>query len=506
MAEVVKMNHITKQFGNFKANDDISLTLHNGEILALLGENGAGKSTIMNVLSGLLQPTTGTIEINGVITKLTGPRQAKRLGIGMVHQHFMLIPAFTVLENIILGDEPTKLGQINYKKARIAVESLVKKYSLNLDLNAKVETISVGMQQRVEIVKALYRQATVLIFDEPTAALTPQEIDELFVIFKQLVKENKAIIFITHKLGEIKKVADNCVVIRAGKVIKKLPVENVSENELAELMVGHPMNDQLNRSETAPTMPVLEVSGLTVKRDQRIKVKDLNLTVRAGEIVGIAGVDGNGQTELIDAISGLVKIQSGKIKIAGKEVTHQSPRKINESGLGVIPEDRQNVGLILPLTLAENLTLKMYYQARYNRHGLLNYQKINQHAVQLIKDFDIRSQSELESAGELSGGNQQKVIIARELAGNPKVLIAANPTRGVDVGAIEYIHQQLMDHRNQGGGILLVSFELDEILRLADRVLVMHNGEITGEIDPRSTTSQELGLLMAGQHQTVGGE
>ena len=265
------------------------------------------------------------------------------------------------------------------------------------------------------------------------------------------------------------------------------------------------MNDQLNRSETAPTMPVLEVSGLTVKRDQRIKVKDLNLTVRAGEIVGIAGVDGNGQTELIDAISGLVKIQSGKIKIAGKEVTHQSPRKINESGLGVIPEDRQNVGLILPLTLAENLTLKMYYQARYNRHGLLNYQKINQHAVQLIKDFDIRSQSELESAGELSGGNQQKVIIARELAGNPKVLIAANPTRGVDVGELSTI-QQLMDHRNQGGGILLVSFELDEILRLADRVLVMHNGEITGEIDPRSTTSQELGLLMAGQHQTVGGE
>lgn len=506
MTEVVKMNHITKQFGAFKANDDISLTLHSGEILALLGENGAGKSTIMNVLSGLLQPTSGTIEINGVTTKLTGPRQAKQIGIGMVHQHFMLIPAFTVLENIILGDEPTKLGRIDYQQARSTIQALIEKYQLNLDLNAKVENISVGMQQRVEIVKALYRQATVLIFDEPTAALTPQEIEEIILIFKQLAKEGKALIFITHKLAEIKQIADNCIVIRAGKVIKKLPVENVSENELAELMVGHPMNGQLTRESIKESKPVLEVSELTVKHQQQIKVKGLNLTVNAGEIVGIAGVDGNGQTELIDAISGLIKIQAGSIKIAGRDVTRQSPRKVNESGLGVIPEDRQNVGLILPLTLAENLVLKTYYQPQFNRHGLLDYGKINQRAGELIKNFDIRSQSEKETAGELSGGNQQKVIIARELADHPQVLIAANPTRGVDVGAIEYIQQQLMDERNHGCGILLVSFELDKILKLSDRVLVMHRGEIVGEIDPKTTNSQELGLLMAGKRQTVGGK
>ncbi|WP_137597874.1 ABC transporter ATP-binding protein [Paucilactobacillus kaifaensis] len=505
MDEVVKMNHITKRFGEFKANDDISMTLHYGEILALLGENGAGKSTIMNILSGLLQPTDGTIEINGVVTQLAGPRQAKELGIGMVHQHFMLIPAFTVLENIILGDEPTKRGRIDYQHARATVEALVEKYQLKLELDAKVANISVGMQQRVEIVKALYRQATILIFDEPTAALTPQEVQEIIVIFKQLAREGKSIVFITHKLGEIKQIADNCVVIRAGQVVKTLPVDQVSENKLAELMVGHPMNGQLVRQLNEQQHPVLTVHNLTVKTNHQLKVNQLSLSVNTGEIVGIAGVDGNGQSELINAISGLTKIQTGEIKIADQNVTHQAPRRINEAGLGVIPEDRQNTGLILALTLAENLALKSYYQQQYNWHGLLNYTAINQTAQRLISSFDIRSQSEKETATELSGGNQQKLVVAREISNEPKVLIAANPTRGVDVGAIEYIHQQLIEQRNKGCGILLVSFELDEILKLSDRVLVMHGGEIVGEIDPQNTTSQELGLLMAGKKQNVGG-
>ncbi|BCX30402.1 heme ABC transporter ATP-binding protein [Latilactobacillus curvatus] len=500
---VIEMQHITKRFGAFTANDDISLTLQQGEILALLGENGAGKSTLMGVLTGQLKPTAGQLLVNGQAVTLNGPRHAKALGIGMVHQHFMLIPAFTVLENIILGDEPTKQGRIDYATARQKVTALVDKYQLALDLDRKIADISVGMQQRVEIIKALYREATTLIFDEPTAALTPNEIQALLAIFEKLKAEGKSLIFITHKLKEIKQVADRCVVIRAGRVIDTVLVVQTDPTKLAEMMVGRPQQAPTPKMANQGAV-MLSVEHVAARVAKRTVLDDLGLTVHAGEIVGIAGIDGNGQSELIQVLTGQLKPQSGKIELAGQSLLKRTPRQISEQGLGCIPEDRQNIGLILPLSIAENLALKDYYHQPYSHLGWLNYRVINQTAQKLIKRFDIRTQSEQTLAGELSGGNQQKVVVAREIAKQPKVLIAANPTRGVDVGAIEYIHQSLIEQRNQGCGILFVSFELDEILKLADRVLVMHAGQIVGEVDPQTTTSQTLGLLMAGQ-QPVGG-
>lgn len=496
---VVEMRHITKKFGSFKANDDISLILHKGEILALLGENGAGKSTLMGMLSGLLKPTEGKILVNGREVEMDSPRDAKNMGIGMVHQHFMLIPAFTVLENIILGEEPLKGGRIDYGKAERDIEALAEKYHLDIDLKAKVSDITVGMQQRVEIMKALYRKANIFIFDEPTAALTPQEIDQLMKIFRALAAEGKSIIFITHKLREIKEAADRCIVIRAGRVIDDVMVADVAEEKMAEMMVGRKVRTSVDKAEVDQTRPVLEVSGLNVERNGLPAVKDLTLTVHAGEIVGVAGVDGNGQSELIDAITGMRRIKSGSVKVNGTEYSNHPVRDITEAGVGYIPEDRQEVGLILPMTISENLALKSYYRRPFNRHGVLDYAAMNENGRDLVEKFDIRSQSEKEEVGALSGGNQQKVIVAREIAARPDLLIAANPTRGVDVGAIEYIHEKINDERNNGRAVLLVSFELDEILKLSDRVVVMHAGEIVGEIDPKNTSAEELGLMMAGK-------
>lgn len=496
---VVEMRHITKQFGSYKANNDISLQLRKGEILALLGENGAGKSTLMGMLSGLLEPTEGEILINNKVVRMDNPRDAKRLGIGMVHQHFMLIPAFSVLENIILGDEPTKATRIDYKKAASDIEELAEKYHLDIDVHAKVRDITVGMQQRVEIMKALYRKANIFIFDEPTAALTPQEIDQLIKILRALAAEGNSVIFITHKLKEIKEVADRCVVIRMGKVIETVQVAETKEETLAEMMVGRKVNFAVEKEETDKSKTVLAVNDLNVEAHGLPKVKDLNLTVHSGEIVGVAGVDGNGQSELIEAITGLRKIKKGTVELKGKPLQNLGARKISEAGIGCIPEDRQNVGLILPFTIAENLVLKSYHKKPASQHGLLNYKKINEIGRQLIKSFDIRSQSEKELAGDLSGGNQQKVIVAREISANPDLLIAANPTRGVDIGAIEYIHEKIIEQRNTGHAVLLISFELDEILKLSDRIVVMHEGQIVGEIDPRHTSSEELGLMMAGK-------
>lgn len=498
--KVVEMRHITKKFGQFKANDDISLSVHKGEILALLGENGAGKSTLMGMLSGLLETTSGEILINGKEVKMKNPREAKDYGIGMVHQHFMLIPAFTVLENIILGDEPIKRGgRIDYSGAEKRIKELSARYQLDIDIHAKVLDITVGMQQRVEIMKALYREANIFIFDEPTAALTPQEIDQLMKIFRALADEGKSIIFITHKLKEIKETADRCVVIRNGRVIDTVEVKDATEEHLAEMMVGRKLRNSVEKKQVDQVKLVLDVKKLNVEKNGWLGVKNLDIQVHTGEIVGVAGIDGNGQTELIEAITGMRKIKSGSIEIKGKHYENKPVRQITEAGVGYIPEDRQTVGLILPLTLAENLSLKNYYQKPANKSGVLNYQYINEHGRQLISDYDIRSQNEQVAVGSLSGGNQQKVVVARELASDPDLLIAANPTRGVDVGAIEYIHEMINNERNSGKAVLLVSFELDEILKLSDRIVVMHAGEIVGEIDPKDTSAQELGLMMAGK-------
>ncbi len=497
---VVEMRHITKRFGTFTANDDISLSLHKGEILALLGENGAGKSTLMGMLSGILETTSGEILIDGKEVKMDNPRDAKDYGIGMVHQHFMLIPAFTVLENIILGDEPIKKGvRIDYAGAEKKIQELSEKYQLDINIHAKVRDITVGMQQRVEIMKALYREANIFIFDEPTAALTPQEIKQLMKIFRALANENKSIIFITHKLKEIKEIADRCVIIRNGKVIDTVKVADTKEESLAEMMVGRKLQTAVEKEKVDQSKVILDVANLNVEKHGQKRVKDLSLQVHTGEIVGVAGVDGNGQTELIEAITGMQKIKSGSVKIKGKNYENKTVRRITEAGVGYIPEDRQNVGLILPLTLAENLSLKNYYQKPASKAGILNYKYINEHGRKLIKDYDIRSQNEQYPVGSLSGGNQQKVVVAREIASDPDVLIAANPTRGVDVGAIEYIHRMINNERNSGKAVLLVSFELDEILKLSDRIVVMHEGEIVGEINPEDTSSKELGMMMAGK-------
>ena len=498
---VIEMLGIRKQFGNFVANNNITLQLKKGEIHALLGENGAGKSTLMNVLFGLYQPEAGEIKVRGKVEKITDPNKANDLGIGMVHQHFMLVENFTVTENIILGSEPTKLGTINIKDAAKEIADLSKRYQLDVDPYAKIEDISVGMQQRVEILKTLYRGAEILIFDEPTASLTPQEIDELMNILRVLINEGKSIIIITHKLKEIMEVSDRVTVIRKGEGIGTVVTAETNPNELAELMVGRQVSFKTEKTDANPGEEVLVINDLYVSDYRNIdKVKALNLSVRKGEIVGIAGIDGNGQSELIEAITGLRPVKSGSVKLNGKDITNLPPRKITESGIGHIPQDRHKYGLVLDFPIGHNIALQTYYKAPLAKNGIMDYKKISEKARQVMKEFDVRSGSgEHTPARALSGGNQQKAIIGREVDRNPDLLIAALPTRGLDVGAIEYIHQRLIEQRDKGKAVLLISFELDEIMNVSDRIAVIYDGQIVDTLNPKETNEQELGLLMAGE-------
>ncbi|MDQ0217014.1 ABC transporter ATP-binding protein [Peribacillus cavernae] len=506
MDYVIEMLNIRKEFPGIVANDNVTLQVKKGEIHALLGENGAGKSTLMNVLFGLYQPEKGEIRVKGEPVKITDPNIANNLGIGMVHQHFMLVDPFTVTENIILGKEPSKAGRINLNAAHKDVRELSERYGLLVDPEAKIADISVGMQQRVEILKTLYRGAEILIFDEPTAVLTPQEIRELITIMKTLVKEGKSIILITHKLKEIMEVCDRVTVIRKGEGIGTVNVSETNPDELASLMVGRDVVFKTGKSQSKPAGSVLEIADLAVNDSRGVKaVKGLNLTVRAGEIVGIAGVDGNGQSELVEAITGLRKAGAGSIKINGKEIKNSTPRKITESGISHIPQDRHKHGLVLDYTIGENIVLQTYYQKPNSRNGVLNYRNIYQKARALITEFDVRTPSEYTPARALSGGNQQKAIIGREINRDPDLLIAAQPTRGLDVGAIEYIHRRLIEQRDTGKAVLLVSFELDEIMNVSDRIAVIYEGEIVAVVNPNETTEQELGLLMAGSKRKEAG-
>lgn len=499
MEYVIEMLNIRKEFGTFVANDNITLQLQKGEIHALLGENGAGKSTLMNVLFGLYQPEGGEIHVRGKKVDITDPNVANDLGIGMVHQHFMLVENFSVTENIILGSEPTKFGVTNKKDAAKKVQALSEQYGLNVDANAIIEDISVGMQQRVEILKTLYKGAEILIFDEPTASLTPQEIMELIQIMKRLIEEGKSIILITHKLKEIMDVSDRVTVIRKGQGIGTVITAETNPNELASLMVGRQVEFTTVKGPAFPKDEILDIKDLVVEDYRGVtKVKSLNLNVRKGEIVGIAGIDGNGQSELIEAITGLRKVKSGTIKVNGKDVTGLKPRKVTESGVGHIPQDRHKHGLVLDFPIGHNIALQTYYAPPISKGGIIDYKKINEKALQIIKDFDVRTQGPDELARSLSGGNQQKAIIGREVDRDPELLIAALPTRGLDVGAIEFIHSRLIEQRDNGKAVLLISFELDEVMNVSDRIAVIHDGEIVDIVRPEETTEQELGLLMAG--------
>lgn len=496
---VVEMRNVTKIFGSFVANNQVNLQVRRGEIHALLGENGAGKSTMMNMLAGLLQPTSGDILLNGEVVQITSPTTANKLGIGMVHQHFMLVDAFTVTENIMLGSEISRFGVLDRKKAKEEIVKISEQYGLQVDPDAYVRDISVGMQQRVEILKTLYRGADVLIFDEPTAVLTPQEIEELIMIMKELIKEGKSIILITHKLDEIKAVADRCTVIRRGKYIGTVDVKDVTSQQLADMMVGRAVSFKTSKKDVNPQEVVLSVQDLVVKENRGLEaVKGLSLEVRAGEVLGIAGIDGNGQSELVQALTGLRKVESGKVTLNGDDITNQRPRKITLEGVGHVPEDRHKYGLVLDMTLAENIALQTYFTDPLSKNGILNYNEINEHARDLMQEFDVRAASEIVPAKALSGGNQQKAIIAREVSRDPDLLIVANPTRGLDVGAIEFIHKRLIDQRDKMKAVLLISFELDEILNVSDRIAVIHGGKIVGIVDSKETNEQELGLLMAG--------
>ncbi|WP_047981213.1 ABC transporter ATP-binding protein [Ornithinibacillus contaminans] len=500
MEYVIEMLNIRKEFPGIVANDNITVQLKKGEIHALLGENGAGKSTLMNVLFGLYQPEAGEIRVKGEKVNITNPNIANELGIGMVHQHFMLVEPFTVTQNIILGNEPKdKFGKINIKKAEEEIQEISDRYGLKVDPSAKISDISVGMQQRVEILKTLYRGAEVLIFDEPTAVLTPQEIRELIEIMRSLVKEGKSIILITHKLKEIMEVCDRCTVIRKGQGIGTVNVAESNPDELASLMVGREVNFKTEKKPAQPKDVVLHIEDLYVKDARKVDlVKGLNLEVRAGEIVGIAGVDGNGQTELIEAITGLRKSQSGSISVNGKSITNLSPRKVTNHGVGHIPQDRHKYGLVLDYPIGANIVLQTYYQKPFSKVSVLNYKEIYNKAKEIIAEYDVRTPSEFTPARALSGGNQQKAIIGREIDRSPDLLIAAQPTRGLDVGAIEFIHQKLIEERDKGRAVLLISFELDEIINVSDRIAVMFDGKITATRKPEETNEQELGLLMAG--------
>ena len=504
----IEMLNITKKFPGIIANDNITLQLKKGEIHALLGENGAGKSTLMSVLFGLYQAEGGVIKKDGVEIRIKDPNDANAYGIGMVHQHFKLVECFSVLDNIILGVEPTvtPFGFLQKAQARQKVMELSERYGLKVDPDALVEDITVGMQQRTEILKMLYRDNEVLIFDEPTAVLTPQEIDELMKIMKELTKEGKSILFITHKLDEIKAVADRCTVLRKGKYIGTVDVATTSKEELSEMMVGRKVQLVMEKTPVQPGESVLTVQNLTVKSKKHDKplVNNVSFNVRRGEIVCIAGIDGNGQSELVYALTGLMKADSGKIFLNNQDVTHMSVRKRNEAGLSHIPEDRHKHGLVLDYTLENNLVLKRYFHPEFSKRGFLQFGEIREYADELIDRFDVRSgQGAITKARSMSGGNQQKAIIAREIDLSNDLLIAVQPTRGLDVGAIEYIRKALLAQRDAGKAVLLVSLELDEVLEVPDRILVMYEGSIVGELDPRYTTAKELGLYMAGAQRNV---
>ncbi|MGR9050094.1 ABC transporter ATP-binding protein [Halobacillus faecis] len=507
MDYVIEMLNIRKEFPGIVANDNINLQVKKGEIHALLGENGAGKSTLMNVLFGLYQPERGEIRVRGEKVNITDPNVANAQGIGMVHQHFMLVDTFTVTENIVLGSEPKKAGTVNLKYAEDQVRELSERYGLNVDPKAKIRDISVGMQQRVEILKTLYRGAEILIFDEPTAVLTPQEIKELIDIMQSLVKEGKSIILITHKLKEIMEVCDRCTVIRKGQGIGTVDVSETNPTELASLMVGRDVNFSTEKTKAEPKETYLSIKDLRVKDVRGVEmVKGLNLEVRAGEIVGIAGVDGNGQSELIEAITGLRRSESGTIRLHDKEITNLTPRKVTQSGVSHIPQDRHKFGLVLDFPIGENMVLQSYHQKPYSKKGVMNFKNIYQKAKNLIAEYDVRTPDAYTPARALSGGNQQKAIIGREVDRSPDLIIAAQPTRGLDVGAIEFIHKKLIEERDKGRAVLLLSFELDEIMNLSDRIAVMFDGQIIADVQPEETNEQKLGLLMAGNSTQKAGE
>ena len=498
---IIEMLNIRKEFPGIVANDDITLQLKSGEIHALLGENGAGKSTLMSVLFGLYQPEQGVIKKNGEVVAINNPNDATALNIGMVHQHFKLIDVFTVLDNIILGAEDTKLGFLQKQQARKKVEELSQKYGLKVDLNAKVEDITVGMQQRVEILKMLYRDNEILIFDEPTAVLTPQEIDELMEIMRGFAKEGKSILFITHKLNEIMAVADRCTVLRKGKYIGTVNIADTNKQELSNMMVGRPVQLQVQKGDANPGQTILSVTGLTVpsKTSKKDAVRDVSFDVHAGEIVCIAGIDGNGQSELVYGITGLEKASKGTITLCGKDISKSNIHSRSAAGLSHIPEDRHKHGLVLDDTLENNIVLQSYRDARFQKMGFIKKDAVRAYAESIIEQYDVRSgQGPVTVSRAMSGGNQQKAIIAREIDKNPELLVAVQPTRGLDVGAIEYIHSQLVAQRDAGKAVLLVSLELEEVMNVPDRILVMYEGEIVGEFDPKNVTIEELGLYMAG--------
>ena len=498
----IEMVNITKRFPGIIANDNITLQLKKGEIHALLGENGAGKSTLMSVLFGLYQPEEGEIRMDGKKVTINNPNDANDLGIGMVHQHFKLVECFSVLDNIILGVETTKGGLLQKEKAREKVNELSEKYGLHVDTEAIIENTTVGMQQRTEILKMLYRDNDILIFDEPTAVLTPQEIKELLAIMKKLAAEGKSILFITHKLAEIMQVADRCSVLRKGKYIGTVEVASTSPEELSSMMVGRDVNFVVEKKETKPGDVVLDVQNMTVRvgKSKKNAVNNVSLNVRRGEIVCIAGIDGNGQTEFIYGLTGLEPLKSGTIMMNDRDITNSTIRERLTEGMSHIPEDRHKHGLVLDYSLEDNIVLQRYFEPMFtNKAGFLRRKEIRKYANRLIEQYDVRSSLGAATKSRLmSGGNQQKAIIAREIDKNPELLIAVQPTRGLDVGAIEYIHQQLVAQRDAGKGVLLVSLELDEVMNVSDRILVMYEGEIVGEFDPKKVTVEELGLYMAG--------
>ena len=506
---VIEMNHITKEFPGIKANDDITLQLKRGEIHALLGENGAGKSTLMSVLFGLYQPEAGEIRKNGEVVRIDNPNHATALGIGMVHQHFKLVDVFSVLDNIILGAETTKYGFLQKKEARRKVEEISRKYGLKVDLDAKVEDITVGMQQRVEILKMLYRDNEILIFDEPTAVLTPQEIDDLMATMKGFAKEGKSILFITHKLNEIMAVADRVTVLRKGKYIGTVETKDTDKQTLSNMMVGRPVQLEVSKKPATPGETILKVENFTVSggAHKRNAVNGVSFEAKAGEILCIAGIDGNGQTELIHALTGLEKTAGGTVTLCGKDISRASVRQRGEN-MSHIPEDRHKHGLVLDFSLEQNMVLQQFNEKRFQKGGFIDRGAVRAYAEELINMYDVRSgQGAVTTARSMSGGNQQKAIIAREVDRDKPLIVAVQPTRGLDVGAIEYIHAQLVAERDKGKAVLLVSLELDEVMSLSDRILVMYEGEIVGELDPKETTVAELGLYMSGaKNNRKGGE
>jgi simple sugar transport system ATP-binding protein len=497
----LELRNVTKRFPGVIANDSVDLTVQSGEILGLLGENGAGKTTLMNILYGLYSADEGEIVIDDRVMRFDGPGDAIDAGIGMVHQHFMLVPVFTVTENVVLGVEPTKapVGTIDAKRARRELEELSRQYGIDIDPSAVVEDLPVGIQQRIEIIKVLFRDAEIIVFDEPTAVLTPQEVVEFFKIVNGLKEAGKGIVFITHKLGEVIDVADRIAVLRRGKIVGEADPTTVTKEELAELMVGRPVDLVVDKSPAEPGDVVLSVTDLVVRDDrQHTAVDQVSFEVRSGEIVGIAGVQGNGQTELVEALTGLSSPLGGRVMLNGDDVTLATPRELHKASVAHIPEDRQRSGLVLDFDVAENLVLDSYYAAPYSRGIRMDWDYAHRHADELIDQYDIRTPSSHLSAGNLSGGNQQKLIVAREFSRDTKLIIASQPTRGIDVGSIEYIHSRIVEERDEGAAVLIVSSELDEILALADRILVIYRGKIVAEVPGDEATASQLGLYMAG--------